>query len=336
VNTIVCVNSTLAGQAALIARGVVSPIHGWGFDGTSADRVFAHGRSRLEVLLRSRFEGFDLRVTARLAIALLRGHRGVYLVTPLDVLRAVPLLTRLFPRARFVTWIWTADDVPRYRPLLERCFHVFCLTDGAFTALEQAGLGEHGSLQIWGTDPRYYACDDWPEAQYDVALLGLTHRDLELATRAAAATGLKVVTTEEGLRAAGWGTDGSRGSAAAFAVVKPAAHEEVVRIFQRSRVSWIPLRAGDRQPTGYTNLAESLLAGTPVVIGDSSTLPREVLALPGVFRYRVGELASLVDETRRALAAGAAGPAYRRSIRLAASRLLNGAALRNSLANLLR
>jgi hypothetical protein len=333
---VICVNSTLAGQAEFVRHGDISPIHGWGFRRAAGDAVLCHRLNRYEVVFRARMCGLDLRVLGAVLWRLLRGYRSVYLVTPPDLLVALPLLRRLFPRMRAVTWAWTEDDVMKHRARLTRCAHVFCLTEGALRGMQAEGIGDRASLEIWGADPDYYACAPAGALQpwCDVALLGQTLRDMDLAAAAIARGGLSVGVTARvapALRAA------LRGDAAtARIVVKDAAtHREVVEMFHRSRVTWIPLRAGDRTPSGYTNLAESLLCGTPAVIADSSILPQQVLALPGVFRYRVGDVASFLDCTRAAIDAGQRS-GYRAGVRDAAVGLLDGRALRRRVEQLLR
>ena len=142
-------------------------------------------------------------------------------------------------------------------------------------------------------------------------------------------------TTEEVMRAFARRA-GNTATPAPFSVERPAAHAEVIDLFRRSGVSWIPLLPGDDYPTGYTNLAESLLAGTPVVISESSVLPSRVLALPGVYRYRTGDAPDFIAKTREALAARTAQPGMREAIRTAAAALLDGRALRERIEQLLR
>lgn len=331
---ILCVNSTLAGQAAFITRGEVAPLHRWGFVPRADDKVLCVGLHRYEVVLRSRLRGLDIPLLSRVVGQLLRGCRRVYLVTPPDMLVAVPWLKALFPRFKVVTWAWVTRDIETHWSSLRHCDHIFCLTEGALIELERRGFAQ-ASLQYWGTDPSYYAADVCGEPRFDAALLGRTGRDIDLAVAAVAEAGFTVVTTEEVMRAFAQRT-GSVPAGAHFSVERPASHGDVIELFRRSGVSWIPLLPGDDYPTGYTNLAESLLAGTPVLISDSSVVPSRVLALPGVYRYRLGDRADFIAKTREALAARAADPAMREKIRTAAAALLDGRALRERIEQLLR
>jgi glycosyltransferase involved in cell wall biosynthesis len=333
---VICVNSTLAGQSSLITAGEVAPLHNWGFWPVAGDQVLCHHLNRYELILRARLGGLDIVMLGQLLWHLLRGYRRIYLVTFPDVGTAVPLLKKLFPALRIVLWVWTARDVATHHPVLKHCDHIFCLTEGAVSALDAAGLGERATLQFWGVDPTYYRSSaDEPELTYDVAFFGQTLRDVEIAARAATEGGFRVVTTASvfGLR--------NRGEAAAIlrsrvAVKNPGSHQEVIELFRRCGVSWIPLLAGDEYPTGYTNLAESLLVGTPVVIADCSVLPRKVLELPGVYRYRVGDVADFIVKTRAALSAGAFDRDFRKTIRHAAAQLLDGRGLSAQIDRLLR
>jgi hypothetical protein len=80
------------------------------------------------------------------------------------------------------------------------------------------------------------------------------------------------------------------------------------------------------QPSGYTNAVEALLAGTAVVISDSSLLPEAILSLPGVYRYQAGSAESLIQVTKAALA-DSKEFVYRKKIQLSASKVLNASKL---------
>ena len=334
IQPIVCVNSTLSDQAGRVSSGAVSPIHLWGFRELPHDAVLCHRLNRYEVVLRSRIRGLDLGLLVAVLHRLLRGYRRIYLVSVPDLLVVLPLIKQLFPSVRIVTWAWIGDDVTSNLAYLRACEHVFCLTEGAVTQMEKEGLGHRASLELWGADPSYYSIDVSRDRCFDVSLLGQTLRDLESAVAAMALGGFTVATTERVMRSLGPHFP-TACAPSGLSVVRAETHGEVVELFQRSRVSWIPLKRGDLQPTGYTNLAESLLCGTPVVIADSSTIPSQVLALPGVHLYRTGDVNDLVMKTREALATGLS-PDYAERIRIAAARLLDGRQLGKRLDQLLR
>jgi glycosyltransferase involved in cell wall biosynthesis len=333
--SILCVNSTLAGQSVIVRKGDVAPLHSWGFSPRLRDRVLSHGLNRYQIVLRARLQGLDLPLLARVVAYLFRGWRCLYLVTPPDILRAVPLLKVLFPGLRVLTWAWTARDIDIYFGTLRKCDHIFCLTEGALQALHEKGLGQRASLQYWGANPAYYTDHFNSPRSFDVALLGITLRDMDLAMNAIVQGGFKVATTEQVMRSLR-GRNDLRTVENFITVEHTRSHHDAIALFQSSGVSWIPLRADDEAPTGYTNLAESLLTGTPVVIADSSILPSAVLQLPGVYLYRAGDVNDFVGKTRAALAFISMTPTTCTDIQQAAARLLDGSALSMSIEELLR
>ena len=331
---IVCVNSTLAAQAGFVAGGAISPIHAWGLRTQPHDSVLGHGFSRFGIVLRSRIKGLDLRLLCAVLVLLLRGRRRIYLVSVPDLQVALPLIRLLFPSVRIVTWAWIAADVSNNRRQLKACDHVFCLTEGALEQMTLEGLGSRASLQLWGSDPFYYTGVPRREAAFDVCLLGQTLRDFPCALAAMKLAGFSVATSERVMR--GLRNQLHDGAVMPTLSVLPSeSHADVVSIFHSARVSWIPLLLGDEQPTGYTNLAESLLCGTPVVIADSSSIPSAVLSLPGVYRYRTGDAADLAAKTHEALAASSQ-PSYSQKVRDTSAALLDGQALARTLDLLLR
>jgi hypothetical protein len=331
---IICVNSTLAAQTGFVAGGAISPIHLWGLKLQPDDALLGHSFTRFEIVLRSRIRGLDLRLLYSVLIELLRGKRRIYLVSVPDLQMALPLIRWMCPPVYIVTWAWISQDIKRNLRQLRACDHVFCLTEGALDAMVEVGLGSRASLQLWGSDPSYYASEPFLEHQFDVCLLGQTLRDFPCAI-AAVAQGRFTVSTSARVVCALQSVQMSSDSFKDLTVLPSETHADVVAIFHRARVSWIPLLPGDEQPTGYTNLAESLLCGTPVVIADSSNIPSQVLSLPGVYRYRTGDANDLVTKTHEALAASRL-PGRTKAVQVAAAALLNGQALTDSLDLLLR
>jgi glycosyltransferase involved in cell wall biosynthesis len=332
---IICVNSTLAGQSALERDGIVSPLHQWGFYPEAQDVVLCHRLTRLGILMRAKLGGLDIRLLVQVMWKLLKGSRRIYLVTAPDLLPALPVLKRLFPRIRVVAWVWTAGDVEQHWRQWQACDHVFCLTEGALEVFRSRGQGERATLQYWGVDPGYYMTGATDSRRDDVALLGQSHRDFALALDAAALGGFRMVVTRH-VRQAMLRTSASTTLPKQMTIAAAGSHRDVVELFRQSAVSWVPLFADDLNPTGYTNLAESLLSGTPVVIADNSVIPRRVLELPGVYRYHAGDAADLVEKTCTAIMNGRQRPETAAQIRSAAETLLGGHALRSSVEALLR
>lgn len=299
--------------------GGVSPLHYWGYIPRLDDVMLAHRLNRVEIKLRAWLGGLDPTVFGRTWWHLTRGAGAIYAVTQPDVWQALPWLRRRFPACRIVTWAWMGWEVDRHLKRLRACDHVLCLTDSAKRRMDECGLAERASLAIWGCDPAHYRVGRTVSCDTDIFIGGLTARDSELMRQAIASQRWRVCLTRESHEALGWTEGvGKRGR-----VVDISTEQELVTAYHRCAVTWIPLKAGDPYPSGYTNLIESLLCGTAVVIGDSSSIPRSVLTLPGVFRYRTGALADFVARTDEAIAFMRA-PETREAIATAAAERLNG------------
>jgi GT2 family glycosyltransferase len=322
---IVCVNSTVPFRRALYRFGRISPVHDWGYEPRPGDVLLAHRLNRFEIALRARLGGVDPAVLAKTGWHLARGASGVYAVTQPDLLRALPLLRRVFPRRRFVTWVWMDWEVDRNLRFLRACDHVLCLSRGAKDRLDAAGLGDRSSMQVWGCPPENYRLASAPPADTDVLLAGWTSRDAALLGGALALGRFSVLTSRTSLARTGI----APGQGSAVEVCDFDTEDSLVAAYHRCGVSWIPLVPGDPYLSGYTNLIESLHCGTAVVIAESSNIPEEVLSLPGVFRYRTGVLEDFVRRTEDALAFSRRKGA-REAIAAAASRVLDGARLRDA------
>jgi len=320
--SVVCINSTVPVRRRMRSDGVISPLHHWGYAPRSSDAPLAHRVNRVEITLRAKLGGLDPNVLLATWWRLARGATGVYAVTQPDIWQALPLLRRLFPNRRFVTWAWMDWEVDRHLTALRACDHVLCLTPGAKRRLDAAGMNERASLAIWGCAPEHYRRNEEVRADTDVFIAGLTSRDTRLLAEGIALRRQTVLLAETTRTALGFPENcGEHVSA-----VNIRTETALIAAYRRCRVTWIPLRHNDPYPSGYTNLIESLLCGTAVVMGDTSPIPSEVLSLPGVFRYRTGSLEDFMRRTDEALAF-MRDPAARGTIGEAAAKMLNGAAL---------
>lgn len=319
-NRILCVNSTLAARKNMVKDDWASEFHDWGFQALEGDKIYCHRIARLPIVVRARIKGLDGEILCRVTARLLAGYRSLYLVTQPDLLIVLPLLKRICPRLQIVTWVWTAEEAIVWRKQLAPCHHIFCLTNDALEQLNAFGWQGRASLQLLGANPQSYAPSSAP-LDYDIAFLGITSRDMNVVRPVLQQGSFRVVTTQKGI------SQSSQPDLKDFmTVLNPATHSEMVNIFNRSKVSWIPLLPDKKETAGYTNMVESLLSGVPVVIADSSILPQAVLALPGVFLYRAGDADSFLEQTHVALEQGSPLP-RRQQIREAAAQVLNGAVL---------
>lgn len=294
----VYVNSTLRARERLQPGGALSPLHYWGYFPQPDDAVLGHRLNRVEITLRARLGGIDPSVFLHTCRHLARGATGIYLVTQPDLWQALPLLRKMFPTRRFVTWAWMDWEVDRHLHELRVCDHVLCLTEGAKRRLDELDLGAQSSLAIWGAPPAYYALENTVETDTDVLIAGLVSRDVALMRSALGRRRFTALISEQSFQKLGFDRAGDEGVAVARFDTRAA----IITAFRRARVSWIPLLREDPYPSGYTNLVESLLCGTAVVIGDTSGIPQRVLSLPGVFRYRVGSVEDFVGRTEEAIA----------------------------------
>lgn len=315
--SIVYVNSTLPFRQRIQRAGTVSPLHTWGYSLRAGDVLLAHRMNRVEITLRHKLGGLDLTLLLRTCWHLARGATGVYLVTQPDLWQALPFLRRCFGRRRFVTWAWMDWEVERHQERLRVCDHVFCLTEGAKRRCDELGMEGRASLAIWGGDPACFRRPATNDDELDVLVAGLASRDTVLLAQAFRLGRCSIGVTRESKAALARGLVGVDLHGVADV------GDDLVAAMHRCRVAWIPLKRVDPYPTGYTNLIESLLCGTAVLIADSSTIPECVLSLPGVFRYRAESLDDFVARNDDALAY-ARLPGARERIATAAAVVLNG------------
>ncbi len=320
--SIVVVNSTLAPALLNKNDSDFGPLHFWGYRPRREDVFLTHRLNRVGITLRAKLGGLDPIIFLRTCWHLMRGARGVYLVTQPDLWQALPLLRRMFPQRRFVTWAWMDWEVDRHLSQLRACDHVLCLTEGAKCRLDAAGLEARSSLAIWGGDPGHYRDTRCTPADTDVLVCGRTGRDAALAAEVISLGRYSIKMSRGAAMPAGFRSD----LPPRVAMIDLNSENAMVAAYHQCRVSWIPLLAGDRYPSGYTNLVESLLCGTATVIGDTSRIPEQALSLPGVFRYRTGSREDFIRKTDDALAF-AQNEGGREKIARAAGRLLNGEAL---------
>jgi hypothetical protein len=307
----------------------ISPIHYWGYEPQTEDRLIAHRLTRLEIVFRHKFcRGTDPRVVMQVLNALRSGCQGVYCVTQPDLMFAIPMIRRLFPKAKIATCIWTDWEARQHAPRLRYADHVFSLTDVGLRELLELGFEGHCSLGLWGCDPNFYslpAADPRP-VETDLLFFGLVSRDLDLVRALLGKRRFSVSAPAGAARLFGTESD--------IRVVNADSTLGLVRTIHSAKVSLIPLRSDDPQPTGFTNLTESLLCGTSVVIADSTLIPAEALRLPGVYKYVPGDLESFENSIANAVAE-AERPGRRHEIRQAAAKVLNGVQLNSEIRRVL-
>jgi glycosyltransferase involved in cell wall biosynthesis len=322
---IVIINSTLGFQQSATHGCEPSPLHHWGWPPGMGDKILVHSKTRFGIVSRYRL-GFDIRLLF-LTLKSLQSHAsGVYLVTPPDLLKAVPLVKRLFPKKPLVGWTWTAADVKRDLKILRHFDGVLALTDGAYSELSEQGFGSRGALGIWGCPqaayrPKDAQASDLPQT-YDIGIFGLSKRDWGTINAVAADDQFTVAVSkrvQEKLQAGRHIT--------ALEVSGPGNFSQALR---SCAACLIPICKGEEEPVGYTNLIESLHCGTPVVIPRHSTIPRRVLSLPGVFTYLASDSGSLHHAIESAKIEGR-DPARRRLIMESADQHLSGEKMRAQL-----
>lgn len=326
---IIYINSTLCAQQTMAVDKQISPIHNWGYFPETQDKLYCHRINRSEILLRYYLGGVDLYIFTKVLINLITGYKSIYLVTQPDLIKVLPLIRRLFPKVKILTWAWNSNEVLSFQSSLKVCDHVFCLTEAALEELKVLGLGYKSSLQIWGVDPNYYIAEKNEPRQYDVCLIGLTNRDFRTAISASEKLEFKIGTTRMTLEFLSRFVDTNL-LKDYVQIIDAKTHQQVLNLLRSSNVAWILLVPEDPQPTGYTNLVEALLCGTAVVIADSSTIPTEVLSLPGVYLYKVGCVDSLIEQTKRAKI-DTENENFRRKIQNVAARVLNAVKLRENI-----
>jgi hypothetical protein len=324
---IIYINSTLLATRELFKGGKFSPLHFWGYEPTDADKVYCHRRNRWEIVFRSYINGLDIPIVASVMRDVAAGFKTIYLVTQPDLMTAIPFLKTIFPRTEIITWVWTAEEVSRWSASLALCHHVFCMTEPALKAMTNT-LKTPCSLQIWGGEPGFYQLDG-EESIYDVALFGVTDRDVRIAEEGLRKCNHRYCLSRKTAERIRPSSIGSRGE-----IIDIGSATELITTLHRSRVTWIPLIPADKRPTGYTNLVEALLCGSCVVISDSSTIPKEVLGLPGVYLYEAGSVDSLLAQTDTALSA-TKHPNFRNVVRESAKINLGGAKMKSAIRSLL-
>jgi glycosyltransferase involved in cell wall biosynthesis len=320
--SIVCVNSTIPVRRKMRRDGHISPLHYWGYQPTATDVLLAHRINRVEITLRYRLGGIDPWTLARTYWYLARGARGLFLATQPDLWQALPWLKRRFPDRRFVAWVWTDWEVDRYLARLRPCDHVLCLTPGAKQRLDAAGMADRSSYVIWGCDPTHYRALPDMTTDTDVLIAGLTNRDTALLRHGLGLRRFSALVTRETIRVLAL----SAADQAGCRVTSIETEEDMCRAYQRCRVTWIPIPVDDPYLSGVTNLIESLLCGTAVIMADRTRIPPDYLHLRGVFLYRTGDANDFIRATDEALAYMRT-PSARESIRQTAAENLNGIAL---------
>ena len=326
---IIYINSTLPARKQMSTDFDVSPLHNWGYMPRRGDSVLANRSNRLEIVTRAKLHGLDVFLLLSTILLLLTGRQGLYVVTQPDLRLAFPIIRKLFPTIPIVSWVWTAEEARKWHVHYKHCTQVLCLTEPARRELIRAGLKDSQcTFALWGVDPTVYSSIPCDVPLYDVLFFGITGRDINLTRKAInlschhfaisdrAATMLQI---DEGQR---------------ISVLRNlSGHQAIVKMITSSRVVWIPL-LDQPDPAGFTNLVESLLCGTSVVINDTSTIPSDALSLPGVFKYQVGNVESLLDATKSAIRASYS-KGYRQRVRDAAVAKLNGNALKEIIARTL-
>lgn len=315
--SVICVNSTLPVRRAMRRDGHVSPLHHWGYEPQPGDIPLAHRLTRVGITLRARMGGLDFRVLAQTYHHLNRGAQGVFLVSQPDLWAALPWLRRRFPQKRFVTWVWMDWEVERHLARLAVCDHVLCLSPEAKHRFDAAGLGDRSSYVVWGCDPTHYRATANLETDFDVLVSGLTSRDQPLMRQALSGGRYRALIIGGPAAALGAGIAGCT-TLAGFD-----REQTFIDTYHRASVSWLPLVPHDPYLPGFTNLIESLLCGTAVVISDCTRIAAPHLRLPGVFLHRTGDLPDFLRATEAALAFARA-PGQRAAIARAAAEVFHG------------
>ena len=324
---IIYINSTLIAEEKYSEDGLFSPIHYWGYKPKDKDKFYGASQKPLDVILKAYItKGLDYGIITNVFRDLICGFSSIYLVSMPDLLGAIPYIKKIFPDTKVVTWAWLPEELTKYYFAYAECEHIFCLTELAFKKSQEMGFSSRASLQIWGTDPSYYDRALIP-AEFDVCLLGRVGRDTQIVAEATQKYPISICTTELVANRIKSPQLVSR-----FNIINTSTHQQVIKLLHKSRVAWIPLCAGNIYPTGYTNLIESLLCGTAVVIADSSTIPTSVLSLPGVYLYKTGCVESLLEQTQRALK-DSNQTGFRNMIKAGSCQLLNGHKLHESIIN---
>jgi hypothetical protein len=318
---IVVINSTVAARREMWTDGQMSPIHYWGYVPGPADTLLCTRQNRYEIVFRHRVcKGTDPRVLLQTIWRLKRGALGVYVVTQPDLMRAIPLVKRLFPSKPVATWIWTPHEARANARYLKASDHVFSLTNTGVDELRKLGMNGRCSLGLWGCDPGFYQLEEKsrPVIAHDLLFFGLVCRDVELVRRLAGTGEFTIATAKRSVAAIGAGLGLKEFEADSKAGLLRAIHS--------AHASLVPLLPGDPEPTGFTNVIESLLCGTSVVIADCSIIPEEALGLPGVHRFRAGDLDSFRSVCRQAVIENQQ-PGRRDEIRRRAAAVLDGSKL---------
>lgn len=308
----------------MCADGQISPLHYWGCQPERNDILLGHRQNRFEIVFRHRFcQGTDPYVLFQTLWCLARGATGVYSASQPDIIRAIPFLRRLFPKKTFSTWIWTAHEAHANANYVKHCNHVYALTNQGHEELQKQGLADRSSLGIWGCDPKFYALQPSarPRIENDLLFFGLTSRDIKSVRELAAAKRFRITAPQLCIS--------KIGDNLGLREAKADSKSDLLRTIYSAHVSLVPLMGTDQEPTGYTNVIESLFCGTSVVIPVNSVIPKCVLDLPGVHRYQAENLESLLIACQEAVTDNRR-PERRTEISSQAAKLLNGKALAES------
>jgi len=323
---IVYVNSTLGPWKELYHAGEFSPLHFWGYKPEPDDTVLQIKQDRLSIKLRSYIHGFDFAVAWKTYKSLRRGARAIYLVTTPDLLSGLPFLRKRYPGVPILTWAWTEQNVLKQWRVLSKLEHTFCLTEGAKAVFDARNATDKASFHLWGADPTLFRRKETHPQQFDLNFLGLSRRDVSLVNRLLSCDSYRMLTTARVAQS----LDASTSTNPQITVKSLGNFSELCSALHQSSASLIPIHANDNQPSGYTNLVESLLCGTPVITARESLMPRAALTAQGVYLYQAGDLESLRKTVREAVLFGQ-NQENRKAIAEAASKLFNGESLRQAI-----
>ncbi|WP_017324583.1 glycosyltransferase [Synechococcus sp. PCC 7336] len=327
---IIYINSSLANERGISEDKTISPFHYWGYKPKKDDLVLTGKRDRYSIKLRYLLKGVDLQIVLSVFVRLLKGDRIIYLISSPDLMLAIPAIKTLFPKAKIMTWVWTSHSIEQYPREFKLCDRLLCLTEDAFAKVSQIGLESMSEFKLLGADPDYYF-RPVKESKYDVLVMGRSLRDSDVIVQALAQTEIeksRIATTQISAK---WLRLNPDDSSESLTFLDVDTHQSLVTLLNQTLVVWIPLLPDIKDPAGYTNLVEALLAGTSVVISDSNLIPQEIMALPGVYVCQVSSPKSLLEKTQTALEDYRQNPNYRAEIREAASRLLDGDRLRQTI-----
>lgn len=269
------VNSTLPAEQQNQGTQDVPPIHYWSYRPTANDLLVHHRSNRYEIRLRALLKSWDPVVFVKVFRALKKHQACMYLVTQPDLIGALPLLASKYSNRKFVTWTWMPSEVKKWNRALGACTHVLCLTEPALAAMKVAHPSVNSSLGYWEIEADYYRSRLKSTAvDVDVALVGRTRRDLD---------GVKGLLSD---RAYSVGASARTSAQYEGSLQIDKSDDDVVGLLGASAATLIYFRGPTEEPLGYTNLVEALASGCAVAIPEDSTIPKQVLALPGIFCFK--------------------------------------------------